>query len=206
MRLQVSMNQGAIAARGAAIAAALALSFAAPAWAQSRPREANPVPDGGMVGVGVSTGFAMPNSPDLNMGWGVGANVEGYFSPRISARGQFSGAWADIFGHTFTGTVKPMAADANIVYNWEGGVIHPYATGGVGLYRYRFDESTLSSADNHFGVDVGGGVEYFMNRRDTVTGEVLYHAVNGQAQGQLATYQPSYWSVSFGFKKYFGGR
>src|SRR5436190_1951625 len=185
-------------------AAVLALALATPAAAQRRRDVRTPVPDAGMVAVGVQLTAAVPTEPALKNGFDVVGNVEGYLSRRVSVRGSVSGAWLDIFGHGFDGTVKPVAINGNLVYNWEGGAWHPYVTGGVGLYHYRFDEGLTESSANKFGVNFGGGIEYFFTRHDTLTGEVLVHPVTGRVSGRLADYDADYWTIAGGYKKYFG--
>ena len=187
------------------VAALLLVSaLASPAWAQTR------VPDEGMFTIGLNAGFAQPTGDSLNSGLNLGASVERYFTPRVSIRGQLSGAWFedDLFEST---TLSPMAFTGNAVYNWERGAWHPYATAGVGLYRFRlsddeFDDLFDDEAENKFGVNFGGGFEYFFTRRDTLTGEIQYHVIPGDMDGVFAGYDPSYWSFSAGYKRYFGGR
>lgn len=188
-------------------AAALVLTIAAPAVAQqrqqARQQARRPVPDKGMAAVGVSVGAALPNEPSFTNGFDLAAQVEGYLTPRVSVRGQFSGAWWDIRDHPYTGSVDPIVLDGNLVYNFEHGVWHPYVTGGVGMYHYRYDEGGTPSSETKAGFDLGGGAEYFLSRRDTVSGEVLAHIVPGDAHGARAIYKPDYWSIMFGYKRYF---
>jgi hypothetical protein len=121
---------------GHSVIIAVVLSLAAaPAFAQRRAR--SPVPDTGMIGIGGSFGASVPQDPSLANGPQLTGNVEGYLTPRVSVRAQVGGGWRDITGRGFTGSVKPVFLDGNIVYNWEGGVLHPFATGGIGMYRYR---------------------------------------------------------------------
>lgn len=184
---------------------ALVLCTAIPAAAQRHPEGGGPVPDKGMVAAGAQITAAMPLEASWKNGLDVTGSVEGYLSRRVSARGSVSGAWMDIFGRGFDGTINPVAFNGNLVYNWEGGKWHPYVTGGVGLYRYRFTEGITSSAANKFGVNFGGGTEYFFTRHDTLLGEVLVHSVPGTVTSRLTTYSsPSYWTLSGGYKKYFG--
>src|SRR5262245_13686139 len=96
----------------------------APALAQRR------APDTGMVGVGVSAGVDIPTAPALDKGLDLAANIEGYLTPRVSVRGQLGGAWWDIVGQRFTGTVKPPYVDGNIGYKWELGAFQSYVNGG----------------------------------------------------------------------------
>ncbi len=201
MRMMDWITRGLI---GAAIVVGTAPALNAQTRPVQRPAPAarGSVPDRGMMAIGFSIGPSFPTSDDLSTGFALAANVERYFTPRVSVRGQLGGAWEDIHGHSFTGTVKPMSLDGNVVYNWEGGKIHPYATGGLGYYRYRYTEGNLDSSDNHFGGNLGGGVEYFFSRHDTITGEVLAHIVAGKAEGLLATYDSTYWTLTFGYKHY----
>jgi hypothetical protein len=163
-----------------------------------------PVPAPGMVAIGGSIGAAPPSDPSFTDGLALTGNIEGYLSRRVSIRGQVDGAWWDITGRGFTGTVRPMAFDGNVVYNFEGGRIHPFLTGGVGLYHYRFNEVPTAGSADKPGVDVGAGVEYFVHRRTTVTGEFLYHDVAEPVTSPVTTYNLThYWTFTAGLKKYF---
>jgi|KBSSwiStaDraftv2_1062776.scaffolds.fasta_scaffold505051_2 hypothetical protein len=180
--------------------------IAPPAFAQARQqtRQARrPVPDAGMFAVGVQVGASLPNEPFFTNGFDLAASAEGYFTPRVSVRGQLSGAWWDIFGHTYSGTVDPVVLDGNLVYNFERGKWHPYVTGGVGMYHYRYTEGSTMSSETKAGFDLGGGAEYFLSRRDAVTGEALAHIVPGDAHGALSIYRPGFWTIAFGYKRYF---
>jgi len=181
------------------VVAFCSLAFAAaPAVAQRAPAP-------GMWAVGGSVGVSVPADPSLDKGLDVAASVEGYLTSRVSVRGQLGGSWWDIVGRNFTGTVTPLRLDGNILYNWEGGKVHPYVTAGVGMYRYR---STIAGApdgsDTDAGFNVGGGFEYFLTRRATVTGEALYHKV-GSFNTPVTTFNDgSFWSIDVGLKTYLG--
>src|SRR5262249_28578562 len=95
------------------------------------------VPAAGMWALGGSVGAGVPSDPSLANGLDLAGNLEGYVTPRVSIRGQLGGTWSDIVGRHFTGTINPVFLDGNVVYNWEGGVLHPFVTGGVGVYRDR---------------------------------------------------------------------
>src|SRR5262245_57358848 len=183
------------------LSAALIVTWIAvtPAAAQRRDvRE--PVPAPGMVGNGASFGAAPPIENSFKTGPALTANVEGYLTRRVSARAQVSGAWWDITGRGFTGSVKPLALDGNVVYNWEGGKIHPFVTGGVGLYHYHFSENDIDGSANKFGVNGGGGLEYFLTRHATATTELLYHKTTEPTmQSPLTVYSnSSYWTFTVG--------
>jgi hypothetical protein len=189
---------------GIAAIAALATVVATSAFAQTierRPLE--PVPDRNMNTFGVSAGVAIPGDDTLTNGLTLSVDGEHYFTPRLSARGMLTAAWWDIANAGDNNSVSPVAFDGNVVYNWEEGVWHPYATAGVGLYKYRFTENDVDSSDTQVSFNIGGGVEYFVTRRDTVTAEVLFHPLVGTVTSVNRTYTPWYWSISGGFKKYF---
>lgn len=163
-----------------------------------------PVPAPGMIGIGGSIGAGTPSDPSFTNGVALTGNVEGYLTHHFSIRGQVSGSFWDITGRGFNGTAQPVAFDGNAVYNFKTGRIDPYVTGGLGLYRYRFNENRASAA-NQFGVDFGGGLEYFVMRHTSATAELLYHDVSEPVPSTLTTFnQAHYWTVTFGLKAYLG--
>jgi hypothetical protein len=163
------------------------------------------VPDEGMTAVGVSIGGSLASDASLSNGLEIAGNIETYLSPRVSLRGQVAWTTWDIVGRGFTGSVRPLVFDGNVVYNWEGGAWHPYATAGLGLYHYAFDIDGLPSGshDNKFGADIGGGIEGFLTLHTTFTGEILYHAVQTPAVGPIGAFESRFWSVRAGVKHYF---
>jgi hypothetical protein len=169
------------------------------------PALAQRAPAAGMWAVAGSIGASVPTDDSLDKGLDLAVDLEGYLTSRVSVRGQVGGSWWDIVGRTFTGTVKPVRLDGNLVYNWEGGVWHPYVTAGVGMYRYKSTiGSALEGSDTKAGVDLGGGIEYFFRRRATVTGEVLYHKVDAFNSPVTTFNDGSFWSIDLGLKAYFG--
>jgi Outer membrane protein beta-barrel domain len=185
----------------AALALAGTLAGAGSAAAQDLRRR---VPDTGMTGVSFSTGVTIPRDDSLQTGPTLIIKGERYVTPRVSVRGLFGGSWNDITGRGFAGTSTPITMNGNVVYNWEGGKVHPYVTGGVGWYHYRFEEAQIKDTANKFGLNFGGGVEWFISRRDSITGEVLYHAItDDEVRAPLTLYKPSFWTIAGGYKKYF---
>ena len=136
----------------------------------------------------------VPSTDDrVDVGLSVAGNIEGYLTPRLSIRGQVGGTWQDLkAGQPFSGTTKPLWIDGNISYNWEGGKWHPYVTGGGGLsYEESSSHASFNGSDRAFGLNVGGGIEYFFTLHATVTGEVLYHHVGEIEPSALNTCTPS---------------
>jgi len=187
-------------ARLSAFAVIALIAGTVPAAAQGR----SPVPNTGMWSVGGSIGAGSPRDASLSGGFDIAGNLERYLTPRVSVRGQLGGSWNDIVQRNFTGTISPVFVDGNIVYNWEGGVWHPYVTGGLGMYRYRsFETLAPATTDTSLGMDLGGGIEYFANRHVTFTGEVLFHDVD-EIKTPLTTFnQGQFWTFTVGVKRYF---
>ncbi len=175
----------------------LAIAAETPAFAQHAP------PATGMWAISGAVGASVPKDASLDNGVDLALNLENYLSSRVSIRGQLGGSSWNIVGRGFTGDVKPVRLDGNLVYNWEGGAWHPYLTAGVGVYDYRSSLSgNVSGSDTKAGVDAGGGIEYFFRRRTTLTGEVLYHGV-GAFNVPVATINSgSFWTIDVGIKAY----
>ena len=184
--------------RKCASATMILLAMAATASAQQR------VPDRGMFAIGLNVGFAVPMDDLLETGTYTSVSGEYYLTPRFSLKAQFGGAWFETDDDFFEEQVSPMHLIGTAVYNWEHGKIHPYAGGGVGWYRYRFrvDDSSAGT-DSKFGVHLGGGVEYFLSRKDTIVGDVTFHVISGDTVSNFFAYNGSYWTFSGGYKKYF---
>jgi len=177
----------------------LLATAAATASAQQR------VPDRGMFAIGLDVGFAIPHDDLLETGLFTSVSGEYYVTPRVSLKARFGGAWFETDDDIgLEEEVSPMHLTGSLVYNWEHGKIHPYASAGAGWYRYRFrvnDES--AGTDSKFGVSLGGGAEYFLSRSDTIVGDVTFHVISGDAASSFFLYNGSYWSFSGGYKKYF---
>lgn len=192
----------------AIVALGLAMSIAAtPALAQRRARApraaAGPVPDTGMGAIGVSFGAAVPRDGSLDNGPILAGTLETYLTPRVSLRAQVGRAWWEVIPRPGS-KVKPLFVDGNVVYNWEGGVVHPYVTGGVGLYHYAFEGPPVDGATtNELGADLGGGAEYFFTRHTTATFELLFHVVNSPTVTPGIAFNSRFWNFSVGVKHYF---
>jgi opacity protein-like surface antigen len=185
------------------VVVALVIS-ASPASAQRRTVAARRAPAPGMIGVGASIGADIPQDDNLDKGLDIAGTVEGYVTSRVSVRGQVGTAWWDIVGRGFTGTVKPVYFDANLVYNWEGGAVHPYVTAGIGAYKFRSTENGApDGSDTKAGFNVGGGAEFFFTPRATFTAEALFHKVDGFATPRGTFSDGSFWRIALGMKAYF---
>jgi hypothetical protein len=163
-----------------------------------------PVGQADTLAIHASIGQTATRSQFLGNGLEVKGGVEGYVTPRVSIRGQVGASWWDIAGLSYAGSIQPVSLVANVVYNWRGEDWRPYVTGGGGLYRYAFKEVGVSGSKTKGGVDVGAGVEYFVTRRATITGEGLFHKVGVVPTNRAVLgFKGSFWSFAVGAKKYF---
>ncbi len=116
----------------------------------------------GQTTVGVSAG---------GMGAGiVGGEADFGWSP------SFFGNQSD-FGHNTVMTLMGNVILGVPIGGQHGAGVRPYAVGGVGLVRTQIDGGTLarvSSSDNMFGWDAGGGVMGYFSDHVGLRGDVRY--------------------------------
>ena len=154
--------------------------------------------------IGAAVGGTFTRSAFLDDGLGVDVTVEDHLGPRVSIRGQIGGAWWDIVGLSYAGTMRPLYFNANLVVNVPVGRWRPYVTAGGGAYRFAFSEADVDGDRITGGFDVGGGVERFFSRRSAFTFEGLYHKVDLVPTNRAVLgFKGSFWVASVGIKKYF---
>ena len=194
--------------KGSVMALVVLASSAAPTSAQvvqARPlqSQSQAVPDPGMSALGVSLGLSSPGDDRLENGLVLSVWGEHYMTRRVSFRGMVSGNWWGVIDGPEEDGVSPISAKVNLVYNWERGKWHPYATAGLGVYKFRFTEDDIDSSATTFGFNIGGGAEYFVRLKDTIVVEALIHPIVGDVDSRFNAYIPWYWTLSGGYKKYF---
>src|SRR5262245_45367650 len=100
---------------------------------------------------------------------------EYYTTPRVS--------WRGLLGFTSFDADNPSDAEVehtfingNVLYNWEGGWVHPYVTGGVGFYMKDASNSFPPDVeDDELGLNFGGGVDWFLGERWALKFEGTIH-------------------------------
>ena len=126
-------------------------------------------------------GFAAPFDGDFDsFAPAITGTFEYYTSPRISWRGLlgFMSFTADLPGDP---KVDTTFLNANFVYNWERGKIHPFATAGIGVYSKNGSSALPSDFDETvFGVNGGGGIDWFLGPRWGLKFEGSMHALTGE--------------------------
>jgi hypothetical protein len=157
------------------------------------------MPYAGAVAAGLDVGVFNPHSNELSSSPVLNGRYEYYFTPRVGVRAGLG--WANpgfSIGAVESLMQVPLTLDGH--YNWDFGRWHPFLGGGVGLYflQFRSDLPSEDNMDTRFGLNTGGGVEYFLNRTVVIKGEGRYHHIE-DARGE----QPSGIALTVGLKTYF---
>src|SRR5262245_27092349 len=165
----------------------------APAMAQRR------VPFTGGTAVGFEGGAFVPSDDEFASSPTVGAFVEYYATPRVSIRGDVGFA-SPGHVHESSDTLRQIPVRVGLDYNWERGRWHPFVGGGgaAGFVQFKGNGRSVGAAETKEGVNGGGGVEYFLNRKAALKGEVRYHSV-----GRANAGDPSGLAIAGGLKTYF---
>ena len=174
----------------------LAIALVVPSIASAQ-RER--VPTAGTVAAGIDVGALIPTNDGLANSALINVLYEYYMTPRVSFRTDFG--WSNpAFSSGAVDSLRQMPLRLDVNYNWEGGRWHPFVGTGVGVYFMQFRNSGTSVGDteSRFGLNTGGGMEYFFNRSVALKGEGRYHAV-ANARGQ----DPSGVALTAGLKTYF---
>jgi hypothetical protein len=156
-------------------------------------------PAAGGAAAGIDLGVLFPDDAFENA-----VTVDGfgeyYFTPRVAARVML--AWANPGVANFTEDhFRQTKLLFNAVYNWEGGKIHPFVTGGAGAYFVRLKRENRADPEGETrgGINLGGGIDYFLDRMTTIKGEVRWDVVSNPPGLPDATGM----SVTIGVKRYF---
>ena len=173
------------------ISAVLNCLFLLPASAQT--------PDTGLIGVGGDIGVFFPDEA-FEKTFTFDGFGEFYLTPRISVRGMFSYA-SPGFENRTEDHFRQVRLLFNGVYNWEMGAWHPFATGGAGFYfvRQLFEGFDDPDSETRGGLNLGGGVEYFVGPAASIKGEARWDIVSDPPGVPDATG----FTLTVGYKVYF---
>ena len=175
------------------IVAVLGGTFVLPADAQTR------TPDTGLIGVGADIGAFFPDGA-FESTLTIDGYGEWYLTPRISLRGMLAYASPGFDGRT-EDHFRQVKLLFNGVYNWEFGTLHPFVTAGAGAYfvRQHFDDDDDPDGETRGGLNLGGGLEYFIGQRSSIKGELRWDIVSHPPDLPDATGA----SLTVGYKFYF---
>jgi opacity protein-like surface antigen len=174
-------------------------TFAAALCALAIPALAAAQPAAGQVAAGAEIGLFFPADEQLATGVTGGGLFEYYVTRRLSIRGTVMAIRAG-YDRQDDDDERQLRFGGDVIYNWEGGKIHPFAGGGIGLHLLRYYRSgdNVGPNDTNIGAQVLGGVEVFLNRAWTVKGEGRYQWVEDRP-----SLNPDGLSLTIGIKRYF---
>jgi opacity protein-like surface antigen len=81
---------------------------------------------------------------------------------------------SDFFGESPTGKTNVLTFMNNFMLAPKFGPIQPYGLAGVGLIRTSVDTAGVSSDENQFGYDIGGGLIGFFSDHVGIRGDIRY--------------------------------
>jgi hypothetical protein len=169
------------------------LILAPVAHAAAQPR----VPDAEMWGIGGDFGVFVPQESGLDNAVELQAIADYYLTPRVSIRPTFG--WTSPSFEGRDDDLRVIRLTVDLLYNWEGGKIHPFVGAGFGAYFLRhIANGGVGDTQSEPGFNLGGGIEYFTSRTVTVKGEGRYHIVNDDGLPDASGL-----SLTIGLKKYF---
>lgn len=204
---------------------AIAMSQAAPAWAQyaapatvSSPFEGE-TPDMPRAN-GMSDAFIGVGGGSFNQKLGQVTTGGVAFNARYGVDG--TGAWRFLGGEmgyqglvantdradaTLYGGIVGGNLRANLPMRLSAGLLRPYALGGVGWSHIApsaaFTATLGQSADDSLAVPLGGGVSFFFNNGFGVDGRFVYNLLPGERAPGLAS--GDFWSVAVNAGRRWGG-
>lgn len=175
--------------------AVLAIVLAVPSLALAQRR----VPATESAAIGADVGLFLPREEALDMGPALEGFYEYYFAPRTSVRVGLG--WANPeFDREEDDSLRYVRIATDVVYNWEGGAIHPFVGAGLGVYflQLRDNDRNLGDSESKLGGTVFGGLEFFTTRSVSVKAEARYHLIS-----DLDSLNPDGLALTIGIKKYF---
>jgi opacity protein-like surface antigen len=171
---------------------AIVSTLALPAMAAAQP-------NAGQAAAGAEIGLFMPADDQLSTGIVGGGFLEFYATRRVGIRFSVM-AIRNGYDRPDDDDERQLRFGGDVIYNWEGGKIHPFLGGGIGVHLLRFyrDGDNQGDNDTKIGGQVLGGLEYFLNRAWTVKGEGRYQWIEDRP-----TLNPDGLSLTIGIKRYF---
>ena len=157
------------------------------------------VPHTDSAAIGGDVGIFIPRQDGMKWGPALEGFYEYYFTPRTSLR--LGLGWANApFDREDDDSIRTLRVPIDVVYNVEGGQVHPFLGAGLGIYFLQPRDNGESSGDSEtkLGATIFGGAEFFTGRTLSMKGEARYHIVGetfGLEQGGL--------TVTIGVKTYF---
>ena len=117
---------------------------------------------------------------------------EYYSKYNLSFRGMLG--WAE-FDADRGDDAEILYSSANVIYYWDTGMAWPFVAGGLGLYD-RDAPSHPFDSDLEIGMNVGGGVDLWVDEKWAIKFEGTIHGFSGDEPDD-------FWTVTIGAKRLF---
>lgn len=159
-------------------------------------------PRAGSAAVGGDVGWFFPTDDALNSGVSLDGFYEYYLAPRTSVR--FGLGWtAPEYDFETDESLRYVRVGGDVIYNWEGGAVHPFVGAGLGVYIMQPSEdgNDVAESESKLGGVLLGGLEYFTSNTVSVKGEISYHFISDVEN--FGPRNPSGFKLAVGLKKYF---
>ena len=152
--------------------------------------------------VGVDIGWFRPVEDVLKPSLSLDGFYEYYLSPRTSIRLGL-GWMAPEYEDEDDESLRYVRVGGDVIYNWEGGTVHPFVGAGLGLYvmQPRENGDDVADSESKLGAVVLGGFEYFTSNTVALKAEASYHFISNVENFGPAN--PNGLKLSIGLKKYF---
>ena len=172
--------------------------LALPSMVQAQGR----VPATDSAAIGGDVGLFIPRSDALEPALSLDGFYEYYFDPRTSLR--LGLGWTSPeFESDPDRSLRHLRVGGDLIYNWEGGAVHPFAGAGLGVYilQPREDGEDLADSEAKLGGVLLGGFEFFSGRTTAVKVEASYHIISNP--DRFGPRNPDGFKLSVGLKTYF---
>jgi hypothetical protein len=149
--------------------------------------------------VGAEVGIFMPKDDGFKSDLELNAFYEYYLSPRTSVR--LGGGWMNPKSKTEDeDSMRYIRIGGDVVYNWEGGSVHPFVGAGLGIYFLQLKDNgeNFGDQESKLGGSLFGGAEFFTSNTMSVKAEAKYHRIEN-----VGGFNPDGLSLTVGLKKYF---
>ena len=152
--------------------------------------------------VGGDVGLFRPSDDELEPALSLDGFYEYYWSPRTSLR--LGLGWTNPeYDRDPEASVRHIRLGGDVIYNWEGGTVHPFVGAGLGVYimEPRRNGDSLADSESKIGGVLLGGAEIFTSNTVTVKGEISYHLISNV--DDFGPANPDGLKLTIGLKKYF---
>jgi len=134
----------------------------------------------GTWAAGGAFGFSNPTGDDdLDAEPALDGYLEHFLTDRVSARGSLMLLEYDRADVAGTNGVDIAAINGNVQYQWDGGTVRPFITGGIGVYDYNPD---FGGDETELGLNAGGGANFPLTDRFAIQLVGAFHGTTADGQ------------------------